>query len=90
MLFFVLLQGKIMARVKEEVSTLRHANKELQEQVKRLQEDRFDMVEALVYQRWIHTCLGLKLKIMKTKQETPQNVIPERIQAKSLMRKPNL
>ncbi|GMY15385.1 protein CHUP1, chloroplastic-like isoform X2 [Fagus crenata] len=55
-------EGKIMARVKEEVSTLRHANKELQEQVKRLQEDRFDMVEALVYQRWIHTCLRFEIE----------------------------
>ncbi|GMY15388.1 protein chup1, chloroplastic [Fagus crenata] len=55
-------EGKIMARVKEEVSTLRHANKELQEQVKRLQEDRFDMVEALVCQRWIHTCLRFEIE----------------------------
>lgn len=51
-----------MAGVKEEVITLSHANKELQEQVERLQNDRFDMVEELVYQRWIRTCLRLEMQ----------------------------
>ena len=58
----MLLQTKIMAGVKEEVITLRHANKELQERVERLQSHRFDMVEELVYQRWIRTCLRLEIQ----------------------------
>nr|POE70246.1 protein chup1, chloroplastic [Quercus suber] len=55
-------ESKIMAGVKEEVITLRHANKELQERVERLQSDRFDKVEELVYQRWIRTCLRLEIQ----------------------------
>ncbi|XP_050257732.1 protein CHUP1, chloroplastic-like isoform X2 [Quercus robur] len=55
-------ESKIIAGVKEEVITLRHANKELQERVERLQSDRFDMVEELVYQRWIRTCLRLEIQ----------------------------
>jgi hypothetical protein len=62
MLFFVLLQDKIMTKVKEEVTSLRHANEELQEQVERLQKNRFNMVQELVYQRWIHTCLRYEIQ----------------------------
>ncbi|KAG7944487.1 hypothetical protein I3843_15G105100 [Carya illinoinensis] len=55
-------EDKIMAKAKEELSSLKHANEELQDQVERLQKNRFDMVEELVYQRWIHTCLRFEIQ----------------------------
>lgn len=51
-----------MGKVKEEVSSLRHANEELEDQVERLQKNRFNMVQELVYQRWIHTCLRFEIQ----------------------------
>lgn len=46
-----------MAQIQEEISGLRHVNEELSEQVENLQRNRFDMVEELVYQKWLYTCL---------------------------------
>ncbi|KAB1212679.1 Protein CHUP1, chloroplastic [Morella rubra] len=55
-------EDKLLAKAKEDVSSLRHANEELQDQVERLQKNRFNMVEELVYQRWIHNCLRFKIQ----------------------------
>ncbi|KAF5468972.1 hypothetical protein F2P56_013078 [Juglans regia] len=55
-------EDKMMAKAKEELSSLKHANEELQDQVERLQKNRFNMVEELVYQRWIHTCLRFEIQ----------------------------
>ncbi|KAB1212678.1 Protein CHUP1, chloroplastic [Morella rubra] len=55
-------EDKLLAKAKEDVSSLRHANEELQDQVERLKKNRFNMVEELVYQRWIHNCLRFEIQ----------------------------
>ncbi|KAK7304200.1 hypothetical protein RJT34_15319 [Clitoria ternatea] len=49
------------AEIKEEITGLRHVHEELSEQVERLQSSRFDMVQELVYQRWLHTLLKFEV-----------------------------
>ncbi|KAK7327639.1 hypothetical protein VNO77_21723 [Canavalia gladiata] len=51
------LQQEREARIKEEITGLRHVHEELSEKVEMLQRNRFDMVQELVYQRWLYTLL---------------------------------
>lgn len=50
-----------MARIQEEMAGLRNVHEDLLEQVEILQRNRFDMVEELVYQRWLYTCLRFEV-----------------------------
>lgn len=52
----------MVAKAKEEISNLRHANEDLQKQVEGLQMNRFSEVEELVYLRWVNACLRFELK----------------------------
>ncbi|KAJ4839518.1 hypothetical protein Tsubulata_047360, partial [Turnera subulata] len=52
-----LTEGKIIAEVGSEFSSLKLTNEKLSEQVEELQRNRFDLVEELVYQRWLSACL---------------------------------
>ncbi|KAJ1393598.1 hypothetical protein SESBI_34782 [Sesbania bispinosa] len=54
-------EEETMAHIKEEISGLRHVHEELSEQFERLQRNRFDMVQELVYQRWLYTCLRFEV-----------------------------
>ncbi|XP_024030778.1 protein CHUP1, chloroplastic [Morus notabilis] len=55
-------EGKIMSKLEDEISTLRCGNQELSKQIERFQKDRFTMVEELVYQRWLHSCLRFEIQ----------------------------
>lgn len=57
-----LLQGKIVAKIEEEKRILEKANEDLSRQVEILQQKRFDMVQELVYQRWIESCMRFEIK----------------------------
>ncbi|OMO96076.1 putative actin binding protein [Corchorus capsularis] len=51
-------QSKTIAKISE----LRHTNGEVSKEVERLQKSRFDMVEELVYQRWLNACLRAEIR----------------------------
>lgn len=57
-----MLQGKIVAKIEEEKTMLRHANEDLSRQIEILQRNRFDMVQELVYQRWLQSCLRFEIQ----------------------------
>ncbi|TYI17742.1 hypothetical protein ES332_A07G046300v1 [Gossypium tomentosum] len=48
------------------ISALRQANGDLANKVNILQKSRFDMVEELVYQRWLNVCLRAEIKEYQT------------------------
>ncbi|TXG51516.1 hypothetical protein EZV62_024040 [Acer yangbiense] len=50
--------AKIIDKIAKEMSILRHTNEDLSKEVERLQKNRYDMVEELVYQRWLNACLS--------------------------------
>lgn len=52
----------MVARAREEVNNLRHANEDLLKQVEGLQMNRFSEVEELVYLRWVNACLRYELR----------------------------
>ncbi|CAN6714255.1 unnamed protein product [Malus baccata var. baccata] len=56
-------ESETIAKAEEEVSKLKHTNEGLSRQVEKLQKNRFDMVEQLVYQRWLYTCLRFETLI---------------------------
>ncbi|XP_015895771.3 protein CHUP1, chloroplastic [Ziziphus jujuba] len=51
-----------VAKVREEVNNLKHANEDLLKQVEGLQMNRFSEVEELVYLRWVNACLRYELR----------------------------
>lgn len=55
-------ENEMVAKTKEEVSSLRHVNEDLLKQVEGLQMNRFSEVEELVYLRWVNACLRYELK----------------------------
>ncbi|KAG4390049.1 hypothetical protein GLYMA_06G209800v4 [Glycine max] len=54
-------EEEIGPRIKQEITGLRHVHEELSEQVERLQRNRFDMVQEVVYQRWLYTLLKFEV-----------------------------
>ncbi|XP_027167361.1 protein CHUP1, chloroplastic-like [Coffea eugenioides] len=54
-------EHKLAAKYKEEISRLKNVNKNLTEQVDKLHNDRLSILEELVYQRWLSTCLRFEL-----------------------------
>lgn len=60
------MQSEMVARAREEINDLRHANEELSRQVEGLQMSRFSEVEELVYLRWVNACLRYELKNYQT------------------------
>ncbi|KAJ4843969.1 Protein chup1, chloroplastic [Turnera subulata] len=54
-------ETEMVAKVREEVNSLRHANEDLQKQVEGLQMNRFSEVEELVYLRWVNAVSNLIL-----------------------------
>ncbi|XP_027368212.1 protein CHUP1, chloroplastic-like [Abrus precatorius] len=56
-----LVQEEREARIKEEITGLRRLHEDLSEQVERLQRNRFDMVQEVVYQRWVYTLLKFEV-----------------------------
>ncbi|CAH9082123.1 unnamed protein product [Cuscuta epithymum] len=61
-----LTESEVVSKVREEVVSLRHANEDLQKQVERLQMNRFNDVEELVYLRWVNACLRYELRNYQT------------------------
>ncbi|KAL2900855.1 Protein CHUP1 chloroplastic [Bienertia sinuspersici] len=59
-------ETEMVAKVREEVSELKHANEDLQKQVEGLQMNRFSEVEELVYLRWVNACLRHELRNYQT------------------------
>lgn len=59
-------ETEMVAKVREEVNELRHANEDLLKQVEGLQMNRFSEVEELVYLRWVNACLRFELKNYQT------------------------
>ncbi|KAL6011035.1 Protein chup1, chloroplastic [Asimina triloba] len=55
-------ESEMVAKVREEVNNLRHANEDLLKQVEGLQMNRFSEVEELVYLRWVNACLRYELR----------------------------
>ncbi|KAI9092024.1 hypothetical protein K1719_027959 [Acacia pycnantha] len=55
-------ENELVAKVREEVTNLRHANEDLSKQVEGLQMNRFSEVEELVYLRWVNACLRYELR----------------------------
>lgn len=70
------LQSKTVAKISE----LRHANGDLSKEVERLQKSRFDMVEELVYQRWLNTCLRAEIQYH---QASPSKTLQKEFQKAS-------
>ncbi|KOM40141.1 hypothetical protein LR48_Vigan04g033900 [Vigna angularis] len=50
------------SRLEEEIAGLQHVHEELSELVETLQRNRFDMVEEVVYQRWLYTLLRFEIQ----------------------------
>ncbi|CAL5189117.1 unnamed protein product [Lathyrus oleraceus] len=73
-------ESEMVAKVKEEVSNLRHANEDLSKQVEGLQMNRFSEVEELVYLRWVNACLRYELK----NQQAPSGKLSARDLSKNL------
>ncbi|KAL9254465.1 CHUP1, chloroplastic-like protein [Drosera capensis] len=59
-------ETEMVAKVREEVNSLRHANEDLLKQVEGLQMNRFSEVEELVYLRWVNACLRYELRNYQT------------------------
>lgn len=59
-------ESDLVARAREEISNLRHANEDLSKQVEGLQMNRFSEVEELVYLRWVNACLRYELRNYQT------------------------
>lgn len=55
-------ESEKVAKAREEVNNLRHANDDLLKQVEGLQMNRFSEVEELVYLRWVNACLRYELR----------------------------
>ncbi|KAJ4710589.1 Protein CHUP1, chloroplastic [Melia azedarach] len=55
-------ENEMVAKAREEVNNLRHANEDLLKQVEGLQMNRFSEVEELVYLRWVNACLRYELR----------------------------
>lgn len=55
-------ENEMVAKAREEVTNLRHANEDLLKQVEGLQMNRFNEVEELVYLRWVNACLRYELR----------------------------
>ncbi|XP_042463817.1 protein CHUP1, chloroplastic-like [Zingiber officinale] len=59
-------ETEMVARAREEINKLRHANEDLTKQVEGLQMNRFGEVEELVYLRWVNACLRYELRDYQT------------------------
>ncbi|KAI9168929.1 hypothetical protein LWI28_004084 [Acer negundo] len=59
-------ETEMVAKVREEVNNMRHANEDLLKQVEGLQMNRFSEVEELVYLRWVNACLRFELRNYQT------------------------
>uniref|UniRef100_A0A5B7ACC9 Protein CHUP1, chloroplastic n=1 Tax=Davidia involucrata TaxID=16924 RepID=A0A5B7ACC9_DAVIN len=59
-------ESEMVAKAREEVNNLRHANEDLLKQVEGLQMNRFSEVEELVYLRWVNACLRYELRNYQT------------------------
>ncbi|PSR91211.1 hypothetical protein CEY00_Acc28553 [Actinidia chinensis var. chinensis] len=59
-------ETEMVAKAREEVSDLKHANEDLLKQVEGLQMNRFSEVEELVYLRWVNACLRFELRNYQT------------------------
>ncbi|CAI9096300.1 OLC1v1032404C1 [Oldenlandia corymbosa var. corymbosa] len=59
-------ETEMVAKVREEVNSLKHANEDLVKQVEGLQLNRFSEVEELVYLRWVNACLRYELRNYQT------------------------
>lgn len=70
----------MVAKVREEVNELKHANEDLVKQVEGLQMNRFSEVEELVYLRWVNACLRFELR----NYQTPSGKVSARDLNKSL------
>lgn len=68
-------ESEIIAKVEEEIVTLTRANEDLSKEVERLQKNRFDIVEELVYQRWLSVCLRYEMQDHQTPRKTSENKI---------------
>ncbi|XLR04941.1 hypothetical protein S83_071139 [Arachis hypogaea] len=64
-----------VALIKEEITSLRQVHEGLLEQVERLQRNRFEMVQELVYQRWLFTCLRYELNHNLQKRATREEAL---------------
>nr|CAN78725.1 hypothetical protein VITISV_020008 [Vitis vinifera] len=73
-------ESEMVAKAREDVNNLRHANEDLLKQVEGLQMNRFSEVEELVYLRWVNACLRYELR----NYQTPGGKISARDLSKSL------
>ncbi|CAK7326502.1 unnamed protein product [Dovyalis caffra] len=73
-------ETELVAKVREEVNNLKHANEDLLKQVEGLQMNRFSEVEELVYLRWVNACLRYELR----NYQTPSGKVSARDLNKSL------
>ncbi|XP_042053512.1 protein CHUP1, chloroplastic-like isoform X2 [Salvia splendens] len=73
-------ETEMVAKVREEVNEMKHANEDLVKQVEGLQMNRFSEVEELVYLRWVNACLRFEL----LNYQTPSGKVSARDLSKSL------
>ncbi|KAF8389810.1 hypothetical protein HHK36_024329 [Tetracentron sinense] len=64
-------ESEMVAKAREDVNSLRHANEDLLKQVEGLQMNRFSEVEELVYLRWVNACLRYELRNYQTPAGKP-------------------
>ncbi|KAG6429846.1 hypothetical protein SASPL_107900 [Salvia splendens] len=73
-------ETEMVAKVREEVNEMKHANEDLVKQVEGLQMNRFSEVEELVYLRWVNARLRFELR----NYQTPSGKVSARDLSKSL------
>ncbi|KAL3748730.1 hypothetical protein ACJRO7_009898 [Eucalyptus globulus] len=59
-------EGEAIARAEEEASALKLRNEDLVKQIETLQKQRFGMVEEMVYQKWLNSCLRFEIRDYRT------------------------
>ncbi|KAK7411259.1 hypothetical protein VNO78_02692 [Psophocarpus tetragonolobus] len=77
----IITEEEIGAQIKQEITDLHNVHEELLEQVERLQRNRFDMVEEVVYQRWLYTLL--KFEVQDHKKQSRKALRRDRSQNSS-------
>ncbi|KAF7850261.1 hypothetical protein BT93_L5673 [Corymbia citriodora subsp. variegata] len=59
-------EGEAIAGAKEEADEVKCRNRDLLKQIEMLQKQRFGMVEELVYQKWLNSCLRFEIRDYQT------------------------
>ncbi|KAK1384018.1 hypothetical protein POM88_021753 [Heracleum sosnowskyi] len=68
-------ESHIIGELEAERRRLRHSNEVFLDNIEKLQMNRFDMVQELVYQRWLNACLKFEIHESQTPQNQNRNML---------------